>query len=421
MSNIYEKIVNEENSQKRNTIWYSLGSICSSASSMIILLVVTRILGAESSGIFSLAWSAAQLMLTIGWFSTRQYQVSDVQECFKFYDYYYAKVISSILMMICAIVYVRIYGYSQEQSIATLLLCVLMICEVFADFYGGFWQHKGKLHIAGKSYVLRNGAYVLAFIIILCVVKSIWAAIAGAIIVAATCILVFDVTIKKKFYNNDIKRIQIKRSLLIFKECFPLFIGSFITSFVMNIPKNSINKYLSNDIQAVYNILFMPSSVINMFTLFLCVPYYDKLALLWYEQKYAEFKKLIQKMIIIVCGITAVILIGGGTVGIPILTWLYGVNLKPYRVPFLILLAGGGITGIISILTYTITVMRKQQIIAILYGCVAVIAQVITGIMVKRYEITGATVTYTGAMLLLGIIFGALVWKWIRKSLKQRI
>ena len=65
--------------------------------------------------------------------------------------------------------------------------------------------------------------------------------------------------------------------------------------------------------------------------------------------------------------------------------------------------------------------MRKQQIIAILYGCVAVIAQVITGIMVKRYEITGATVTYTGAMLLLGIIFGALVWKWIRKSLKQRI
>lgn len=97
------------------------------------------------------------------------------------------------------------------------------------------------------------------------------------------------------------------------------------------------------------------------------------------------------------------------------------VNLKPYRVPFLILLAGGGITGIISILTYTITVMRKQQIIAILYGCVAVIAQVITGIMVKRYEITGATVTYTGAMLLLGIIFGALVWKWIRKSLKQRI
>ena len=106
MNNIYEKIVNEENSQKRNTIWYSLGSICSSASSMITLLVVTRIMGAEGSGIFSLAWSAAQLMLTIGWFSTRQYQVSDVQECFKFYDYYYAKVISSTLMMICASVYV---------------------------------------------------------------------------------------------------------------------------------------------------------------------------------------------------------------------------------------------------------------------------------------------------------------------------
>ena len=101
MNNVYNRILELEESQKRNTIWYSFGTICSSAASMIVLLVVTRILGQNMAGIFSLAWSAAQLMLTIGWFSMRQYQVSDVNEKYSFYDYLYAKIISSVAMIIC--------------------------------------------------------------------------------------------------------------------------------------------------------------------------------------------------------------------------------------------------------------------------------------------------------------------------------
>lgn len=73
------------------------------------MIYVTRILGVDEAGVFSISYSVGQLMLSIGWFGTRQFQVSDVNEEFKFSDYLSLKLLTSIVMIVGCIIYSFFY------------------------------------------------------------------------------------------------------------------------------------------------------------------------------------------------------------------------------------------------------------------------------------------------------------------------
>ena len=123
--------------------------------SMLISLAVTRILGASQAGVFAIAWAAAQLMQSVGWFSMRQFQVSDVEDQFDFRDYLSSKVLTCAAMLAGGFLYAGLYGYSAQKVGLTFLLCCFMTADVFAGCVQWFFQHKSKLHLAGKSYVVR--------------------------------------------------------------------------------------------------------------------------------------------------------------------------------------------------------------------------------------------------------------------------
>ena len=71
MSHYTERLISQRTSQKKDTLWYTAGSMSNALFSMLLSLAVTRILGASQAGIFAIAWSAAQLMQSVGWFSMR--------------------------------------------------------------------------------------------------------------------------------------------------------------------------------------------------------------------------------------------------------------------------------------------------------------------------------------------------------------
>lgn len=414
MKNMYQKILNQDESYSRDTICYSLGTLCNAAASMVVLLIVTRIMGQDISGIFSLGWSAAQLMLTIGWFSTRQYQVSDINEKIGFYEYCIAKFISAIVMIGVGFVYVRLFNYDDMSAKITILLCILLTTEVFADLFGGFFQQNGKLYIGGISYTVRNLTYLTIFTITLMRWRNLEWSIVCAFFVVVIWFLIFDFQLVRRIPRQN-KSCRIQNVCKIYIDCFPLFIGSFVTSFIMNIPKNAINKYMDYASQANYNILFMPTSVINMFNMFICVPYYVRLAEQWNGNKRDEFLKTLYKLATLLLGITVVTLLGAAVLGIPVLSWLYNVDLSDDKLAFLILILGGGFYGFISLMTYVITVFRRQQIILYVYVVCAAIAQLGVSVMVKKFGMMGAALTYTMTLGVVCLVMMAYIRYYLSK------
>ena len=65
MNKIYDRLLNKEVTLKENTLWYTIGTLCSSATSFLLMIYVTRILGVDQAGVFSISYSVGQLMLSI--------------------------------------------------------------------------------------------------------------------------------------------------------------------------------------------------------------------------------------------------------------------------------------------------------------------------------------------------------------------
>ena len=124
MKRFREYLLSQETTQRKDTLWYTAGSMCSALFSMLLTVTVTRILGASQAGVFAIAWSAAQLMQSVGWFSMRQFQVSDVQDQFEFQDYLSSKFLTSAAMLAGGIVYGLAYGYSRQKLGLTFLSAV---------------------------------------------------------------------------------------------------------------------------------------------------------------------------------------------------------------------------------------------------------------------------------------------------------
>ena len=79
----------------------------------------------------------------------------------------------------------------------------------------------------------------------------------------------------------------------------------------------------------------MPVFVISLLSQFVYQPVISKMALLWHEEKLTQFKKLIWKQVSLIFLLSIAAVIGGYLLGIPVLSLVYGVNLKKYKTAFI--------------------------------------------------------------------------------------
>ncbi len=172
MSQFHNRLYNSPLSPKKNTFWYTLGSLCSSASSVLFMIYVTRILGTNEAGIFSIAYSVSQLMLSLGWFGTRQFQVSDIEENYKCSDYFTIKIFLSVLLIAGGLIYAIYLQSHFYKTLIIFLLCLFILNDVFADLFAARFQQINKLHLAGKSYCIRIIGSNVIFLLFLLITNS---------------------------------------------------------------------------------------------------------------------------------------------------------------------------------------------------------------------------------------------------------
>ena len=101
----------------------------------ILTIVVTQLCGVEQAGMFSMAFIIGTLLMIIGNFGMRTYQVSDIDEAHSFTDYQISRVITCIVMIVVAYVYCGIRGYSEQMLTICMGVCVYKMVDGLADVY----------------------------------------------------------------------------------------------------------------------------------------------------------------------------------------------------------------------------------------------------------------------------------------------
>ncbi|WP_041138611.1 lipopolysaccharide biosynthesis protein [Beduini massiliensis] len=386
-------IGSNENVDKKSVFWNMIASTLNAGLSVLFLLIVTRILGVVEAGIFSLAYSVSMMMLTIGLFDMRTYQATDVSEGSNFKYYFTSRVITCILMLIGSVFYVMVKGYTTYKIIIVLLLCLLKMFDAFEDVFQGLFQQNERLDIAGRLQALRLAAVIFVFFITLIIFKNLVFSITLSIITSLVIILFLLLPVASNFAKIEL--CWDKNQLLkIFMACFPLFLGSYLALYTENSPKYAIDQFLQPEFQTYFNILFMPSYVISLFSSFAFRPLITPMAKSWTDHYFNKFMGYIKKLVLYAVGFTTITLIGTYFLGIPVLSILYNTDLSAYKNILILLIIGGGVNTLGTCIYYAITIMRKQKILLIGYGISALCAYLITPIIVSRYNLLGGAIIF---------------------------
>ncbi|MCJ0549401.1 hypothetical protein MMJ60_11020, partial [Enterococcus cecorum] len=102
-----------------------------------------------------------------------------------------------------------------------------------------------------------------------------------------------------------------------------------------------------------------------------------------------------------------VVLIIAYFLGIPVLSFVYNVELAKYKFQFLLLVLSGGIVSISWLLVYLLTVFNRQILLVYIYGFVSVVSNLLSNYLVKLSAIEGASISYFLSSLFINIL---LVW-----------
>jgi O-antigen/teichoic acid export membrane protein len=170
---------------------------------------------------------------------------------------------------------------------------MLKLFQAYTDVYHGHMQQKGRLDVATKCSSIRYIAEIIAYCGTLIIVPDL--VLATWICVGVSFVIMLLTTVNAgRFYCDSLRPFfsaEKIRALTI--DGFPLFVSMFLNIYVGNAPKYAIDAYLTDDVQAIFNMIFMPAFVIQIIAHFIFNPILTTYAVLWLAEEKDKFDRLI--------------------------------------------------------------------------------------------------------------------------------
>ena len=400
------RLITEKPSEKEIYIWNILGSLANAGLSVIILMVVTRTLDNQKADIFSIAWAISQLMATIGCYQIRVLQATDVDEKFTFRQYFEFRIVTIVAMMICSCIYVYIKHYTVYKAIIIIIICGYRAVDSLADVFEGWFQQKERLDLAGRALFIRVVIAIVGGGICLVVMHDLLALSLMLLFIYVVGLLLYDIryynklkVLEKQKENQKNKWLQ---GLLVAGT--PLFVNAYLLMDIMNTPKIVIdavimNGGLQNGSQTIFNILFMPASVLTL-AYIVFRPLLTKMALEWTMGRIKNFLKIIGSIMCCLLGMSILIIGGSALLGIPVLSVLYAMDLTMYKKELLLIILGGCFCTFSYVLDNALVVIRRQYLLVCAYVVSWAYVKIFAHTFVGKWGIMGAAIVYTTSMLL---------------------
>ncbi len=413
-----------ESIYRKNVIWNIIAGIINAAEAVIIVAVVSRINGLKEAGILTFAFSVANLLMTVGKFGIRNYQVVHENEEYIFKVFFNFRIITVGIMVLSTIIYflynLGIYNDINQKSSCVFWVCMWYAVEAFEDVFAGSYQARGRLDIGSKIFSIRWVLTLLVFIVVDFVSKDIVKSAIWGFVVCFISGTIFIIYTYFRYIDNNVGDSR-KGMDKLFKESVFLCIASYLYIYITNIPKYAINTYLGDEMQAVYGYISMPVFVVTLLNSFIYRPQYVLYSMEWKEHKIQQFSYRIVRQMFVLITIVLICLFGGFFLGTSVLSILYHKDLNAYKIHLLETLLASGFLAVGGFLANIFTVMNKQKKAMLIYLGVSLAGRFIIYKMVQWFQLEGAVWGYMITMILLALVFGIAYIIILRKARHDRL
>ena len=427
---------------KKDFLWNLIAEGISAGQSALILVFISAGMATTDAGIFSIGYAISTIACVIGMYGVRNYQVTDINNRYRFKSYLVTRFITvfgSIAVVCLYLAYqLATSNYVLSKAVAVILICIWKLDSVFEDVVYGMYQQRGYLALGARTYAIRLMASTILFCMLtltgldlnyILVIVCIFSYVATLVSFKLTYHYVKSVGNEIISYNTvnnstDIDIIDSNRNIKehsktdnkktsysvldgvkqILIQCFPLAISGALGNYIGNAPKYSIDWFMDDNAQAIFGYILMPSFVILILSNSVYRPILPSLSELYNKKDGKAFGRRLCKQLLMVGAMGLVILAGGFLLGIPVLSLLYSTDLTPYKMQFMLLLLGGIGYALATFASAILTVMRKQNTIAICYAACAVICFLSSKSLIEMAGFTGAVIQYDICNILLSVI-----------------
>lgn len=123
------------NNNLKNSLWNTVGATANAFTSLIFTIIATRVNSESDAGLFSYAFATAAILFVIGNYVIRPFQVTDISEKFADSDYVYFRLLTCGAMLVAAIGFCLVMGYSAHKSAIIILLAAFRMVEAFYETF----------------------------------------------------------------------------------------------------------------------------------------------------------------------------------------------------------------------------------------------------------------------------------------------
>lgn len=404
---------------KKDYFWNAVGSGIYALSSMLLAFAAMHIAGPEDGGIFGFGFSAfGQQMFIIAYFGIRPFHITDSSYEYGYGTYRYLRRLTAAAATAAAALYLCMMfitgSYTLHKVMIVFLLALYKIADGIADLYESECQRAGMLWLGGKELAIRTSLASVMLTAVLALTGNMTAAAAAAVLMQFVCIAVFKVYAEKHVFSHNAAASGDGNASAakLAKNTVLLFLSVFVDFYIFSAAKYAIDRYLTDADSGIFNILFMPTSVIYLAANFIIKPYMTKLSSLYEEGNTAEFEKVTGGLRKAVLLLSAAAVIGALILGKPVLTILeyflgsgYSGMLSSKNILFVFIIMGGCCYALSNLYYYILIIMRRQKLIFGIYLIAAAAAFLMSSFGVSRYGLTGASIVYLCYMLFAALIF----------------
>ena len=337
-------------------------------------------------------------------YGVRNFQVSDIDEKTSFASYQLNRWLCGALALGCGLMYSSARGYDAQMATIGLGVYLYKVIDGIADVYEGRLQQADKLYLAGMSQTLRSVGVIAVFSVALFLTRSMPIA-AMAMGIAAIASLALVTAPLALLETEKSRRTSLREAGHLFVQCAPLFGALFLFNLIESMSKFVMEGTLAYKYQLYFNALFFPAQAILMSIGFIYKPQLLRLSSIWANpRKRRRFDLIIvavMALIVVITGACAAFMAGPG---IPIMSFMYGLNFERYRTLALLMVGAGGVTAAIDFIYAIITVLRHAGDVTKIYLICFAVSVVLPVILIKLLGLMGAVVSYLAIMALLLVL-----------------
>lgn len=407
-------------SLRRNFTWTFLGNVVFAASQWGILVVLTKLGSAAEVGRLSLATTVATPLVVFANLQLRSVFVSDAQGRFPFRDYLGVQLLLAPLALV-AVVGVGLAGYSGAQVTAIVLYGIGRVIDGVGDVFYGLEQKRERMDLMARSLMIRGLVSLVLFAVVYRWTGSLNAALVAWPVAWAAPLLLFDLprcrALVRATDDGDggtlAPRWRPAAIRAIIWTALPLGVVMLLIQLRNTVPRTMLESAQGEEALGIFSAMAYLVLVSNTVVMALSQSSIARLARNYADGEASAFRSTVAKLMAVgvalgLAGVAVAQWWGG-----PLLTLVYDAEYAVRADLFVLIMAGGGIMNLGSLLGAPATAMQAFRPQLVIHALNAVLLVALGRWLIPAHGMTGAAWTVLAGSAWVTLAYGAVVVRGI--------